>query len=195
MLKVLRQYDLKDEDIWLLPSEKAQLLHEDLLQHCVQLSEIANDNLKYNTTAGNTPTNTLSVPPTRCQRLEKLLRRAEQPQGPLELASGSTLSLLAGHPWHCTQCSLHRKGVWPYSKFCTRHMLQLPTAATMCSPRVRAGNYATKATLGCKCWPAVIVLIREAYPIPSMPTSQNVLGRMRTGHHTRSFCGFSTLSR
>lgn len=92
LLKVLWQYDLEDEDVGLLSPETAQLLQDNLERLCVLLNEVANDDLQCS--AGEeTPERTLPVSPTGYPRLEKVLFRAEQSKGPLELATGSTLSL------------------------------------------------------------------------------------------------------
>jgi hypothetical protein len=93
LLRILEQHNLENEDIDLLPPEKAQLLHDNLGELCVRLSEVANDELQCSTTGGNTPPHMLPVVAAKYLRLEKMLSRAEQSKGPLELASGSTKSL------------------------------------------------------------------------------------------------------
>jgi hypothetical protein len=92
LLKVLLQYDLEEEHIGLLPPESAALLQHSLERLCVLLSEVANDNLQCS--AGeNKPSGTLLIPPTEYLGLEKVLSMAEQSNGPLELATGSAISL------------------------------------------------------------------------------------------------------
>jgi hypothetical protein len=93
LLRILEQHNLETEDIELLPPKEAQLLHDSLGELCIRLSEVANDDLQCSSTGENTPAQTLPVVPTRYLRLEKMLLRAEQSKGPLELASGSTESL------------------------------------------------------------------------------------------------------
>jgi hypothetical protein len=93
LLRILEQHNLENEDIELLPPEKAQLLHDNLEELCVRLSEVANDDLQCSITGENTPPHTLPEVLTKYLRLEKMLSRAEQSKGPLELASGSTKSL------------------------------------------------------------------------------------------------------
>jgi hypothetical protein len=91
LLRILLEYDLEDEYTRLIPLD-AQLLRDKLGDLCYLLNEVANEDIQC--IPEGVPRLGRGIRASvKYVRLEKVLLRAEQSVGPLELATGSTVSL------------------------------------------------------------------------------------------------------
>lgn len=91
--KILSHHHLDDDNMELSSPDTARLLRDNLGELCNLLNDVAND-VEFTDSLGGTQASHVPLhAAAQYARLEKVLLKAEQSSGPLQLATGSTTSL------------------------------------------------------------------------------------------------------